>query len=56
MDVHARFGFTLLLTVDRLAGASRCQRLVRLAGGAVVEDELTGGDDPWTRGRIDRIG
>ena len=55
-DVHALFGFTLLLTVGRLATASRCQRLVRLVGGAVVEDELIGGDDPWTRGRVDRIG
>ncbi len=56
MDVHALFGFTLLLTVGRLATASRCQRLVRLVGGAGVEDELIGGDDPWTRDRVDRIG
>jgi len=55
-DVHAQFGFTLLLAVGRLATASYCQRLVRLVGGAVVEDVLIGGDDPWTRGRVDRIG
>jgi putative ABC transport system ATP-binding protein len=55
-DVHAQFGFTLLLTVGRLVTASCCQRLVRLAGGAVIEDVLIGGDDPWTRDRVDRIG
>lgn len=55
MDVHAQFGFTLLLAIGRQATASRCQRLIRLAGAAVVEDELIK-DDPWTRDRIDRIG
>jgi putative ABC transport system ATP-binding protein len=55
-DVHAQFGFTLLLTVGRLVTASCCQRLVRLAGGAIIEDVLIGGDDPWTRDRVDRIG
>lgn len=55
MDVHAQFGFTLLLTVSRLATASHCQRLVRLAGAAVIEDELIA-DDPLTRDRVDRIG
>ncbi len=55
MDVQAQFGFTLLLTIDRQATASHCQRLVRLVRGAVVEDELIQ-DDPWTRDRIDRIG
>jgi putative ABC transport system ATP-binding protein len=53
-DVHAQFGFTLLLTIGRLAMASHCQRLVRLVGGSVVEDELIG-DDPQVRGRVDRI-
>lgn len=53
-DLHAQFAFTLLLIVARLATAARCQRLVRLAGGAVVEDDLIG-DDPETRGRVDRI-
>jgi hypothetical protein len=55
MDVHAQFGFTLLLSVGRLANASRCQRLIRLIRAAVVEDELIK-DDPWTRDRVDRIG
>jgi putative ABC transport system ATP-binding protein len=56
IDAHGRDGFTLLLVTDRLATAARCRRLVTLAGGLVSGDELTGGDDPWTRGRIDRIG
>lgn len=55
-DVHAQFGFTLLFAVGRLVTASCCQRLVRLAGRAVIEDVLIGGDDPWTRDRVDRIG
>ena len=55
-DLQAQAGFTLLLTVTRLATASYCQRLVRLIGGTVVEDVLISGNDPWTRGRIDRIG
>jgi putative ABC transport system ATP-binding protein len=55
MDVHAQFGFTLLLAIGRQATASRCQRLVRLVRAAVVEDELIK-DDAWTRDRIDRIG
>lgn len=54
-DVHAQFGFTLLLTIGRQASASHCQRLVRLVRATVVEDELIK-DDPWTRNRIDRIG
>jgi putative ABC transport system ATP-binding protein len=56
MDVHATFGFTLVLAADRYATAVRCQRQVSLAGGAVAEDEMANGDDAWTRGRIDRIG
>ena len=56
MDAHAMFGFTLVLTANRPATAVRCQRRVLVAGGRVVEDELTGGDDAWTRSRIDRIG
>jgi putative ABC transport system ATP-binding protein len=55
MDAHARLGFTLLLATDRLATAVRCERLVSLEGGTVIQDELTG-DDAWTRGRVDRIG
>jgi putative ABC transport system ATP-binding protein len=56
MDVHERFGFTLLLATGRLAAAARCQRLVSLADGMVRADELVGDDDPWTRGRVDRVG
>jgi putative ABC transport system ATP-binding protein len=55
IDAHGRYGFTLLLATDRLAAAARCQRLVSLAEG-LMTDELSGDDDPWTRGRIDRIG
>ena len=56
MDVHATFGFTLVLAAERLATAVRCQRQVSLAGGFVTEDEMASGNDAWTRGRIDRIG
>jgi putative ABC transport system ATP-binding protein len=56
MDAHDRFGFTLLLATSRIAAAVRCQRLVSLADGMVQADELVGDDDPWTRGRVDRIG
>src|ERR1700677_1721115 len=56
MDLQAQSGFTLLLAVTRLVTASCCERLVRLAGGGIIEDVLIRGDDPWTRGRIDRIG
>jgi predicted ABC-type transport system involved in lysophospholipase L1 biosynthesis ATPase subunit len=55
MDAQAMFGFTLILTGNRPTTAVRCQRRIFVAGGAVVEDEITG-DDPWTRSRIDRIG
>jgi putative ABC transport system ATP-binding protein len=56
MEAHATFGFTLLLAADRLSTAIRCQRQVSLVHGTVVEDEVTSGDDAWTRSRIDRIG
>lgn len=56
MDLQVQYGFTLLLAVSRLVTASCCQRLVRLAGGDIIEDILISGDDPWTRGRVDRIG
>jgi putative ABC transport system ATP-binding protein len=55
MDAHAMFGFTLVLTANRPTTAVRCQRRIFVAGGAVVEDEITK-DDAWTRSRIDRIG
>ena len=56
MDAHARFGFTLVLTAERPAAAVRCERRVSLVDGAVAEDEIAGGDDGWTRSRVDRIG
>jgi ABC-type lipoprotein export system ATPase subunit len=55
-DMHTAFGFTLLVATSRTASAARCQRMVTLSGWTVTADELTGGDDPWTRGRVDRIG
>jgi putative ABC transport system ATP-binding protein len=56
VDAHRRYGFTLLLATSRLATAARCSRLVTLADALLTADELSGDDDPWTRGRIDRIG
>lgn len=56
MDMHDLFGFTLLVAASRSATAIRCQRMVTLSGWTITDDELTSGDDPWTRGRIDRIG
>jgi putative ABC transport system ATP-binding protein len=56
MDAHDQYGFTLVLTAERLAAAVRCERRVSLADGAVAEDEITGDDDGWTRSRVDRIG
>jgi predicted ABC-type transport system involved in lysophospholipase L1 biosynthesis ATPase subunit len=56
MDAHTTFGFTLVLTAGRLSTAVRCHRQVSLVDGIVTEDEITSGDDAWTRGRIDRIG
>ena len=55
-EAHAMLGFTLMLTIGRVATASRCQRLVSLVDGAVADDVVMGSDDAWTRGRIDRIG
>jgi putative ABC transport system ATP-binding protein len=56
MDAHTRFGFTLVLAAERLTAAVRCERRVSLVDGAVIEDEITGDDDGWTRSRVDRIG
>lgn len=55
-DMHAARSFTLLVATSRTASVARCQRVVTLSGWTVTGDELTGGDDPWTRGRVDRIG
>lgn len=56
VEAHTTFGFTLVLTADRLATAVRCQRQVSLVEGVVTEDQMASGDDAWTRSRIDRIG
>jgi ABC-type methionine transport system ATPase subunit len=56
MDMHQMFGFTLLVAAGQASTAVHCQRLVTLAGWTVTSDELLRGDDPWTRGRIARIG
>jgi putative ABC transport system ATP-binding protein len=56
MDAQAQSGFTLLLSVSRVATASRCERLVSIADGRLAEDELTSADDAGTRSRIGRIG
>jgi putative ABC transport system ATP-binding protein len=56
MDMHERFGFTLLVAASRPGAAVQCQRLITLTGWSVTSDELLSGDDQWTRGRIDRIG
>lgn len=56
MDAHARFGFTLVLAAERPVAAVRCERRVSLVDGTVAEDEITGDDGGWTRGRVDRIG
>jgi putative ABC transport system ATP-binding protein len=55
-DLHAAAGFTLVIAASRTQTAVRCQRLISLSGWTVTHDELTSGDDPWTRGRVDRIG
>jgi predicted ABC-type transport system involved in lysophospholipase L1 biosynthesis ATPase subunit len=56
LDAHAMFGFTLVFGASRLATAIRCQRLVTIVNGVIAGDEAITADDPWTRGRIDRIG
>jgi predicted ABC-type transport system involved in lysophospholipase L1 biosynthesis ATPase subunit len=56
LDAHAMFGFTLVFGASRLATAIRCQRLVTIVNGVIADDEAITADDPWTRGRIDRIG
>lgn len=56
LDAHAMFGFTLVFGASRLAAAIRCQRVVTIVNGVIADDEVITADDPWTRGRIDRIG
>ncbi|MEU4474814.1 ABC transporter ATP-binding protein [Micromonospora sp. NPDC023888] len=47
LDLRDRHGMTILLATHEQAIAARCDRLVRLADGRVVEDlDLTSGEDP----------
>ncbi|SCF15718.1 ABC transporter ATP-binding protein [Micromonospora mirobrigensis] len=47
LDLRDRHGMTIVLATHERAVAARCDRLVRLGDGRVVEDEdLTGGEDP----------
>ncbi|MEV0807555.1 ABC transporter ATP-binding protein [Micromonospora sp. NPDC050200] len=47
LDLRDRHGMTILLATHEQAIAARCDRLVRLGDGRVVEDiDLTDGEDP----------
>ncbi|MFR9774715.1 ABC transporter ATP-binding protein [Micromonospora sp. MS34] len=47
LDLRDRHGMTILLATHERAIAARCDRLVRLGDGRIVEDvDLTGGEDP----------
>ncbi|WP_433127299.1 ABC transporter ATP-binding protein [Micromonospora sp. CA-240977] len=47
LDLRDRHGMTILLATHEQAIAARCDRLIRLADGRVVEDlDLTDGEDP----------
>ena len=47
LDLRDRHGMTVLLATHERAIAARCDRLVRLADGKLVEDlDLTDGEDP----------
>ncbi|MFG2108751.1 ABC transporter ATP-binding protein [Micromonospora chersina] len=47
LDLRDRHGMTILLATHEPAIAARCDRLIRLADGRVVEDtDLTDGEDP----------
>ncbi|MEU8043011.1 ABC transporter ATP-binding protein [Micromonospora echinofusca] len=47
LDLRDRHGMTILLATHERAVAARCDRLVRLGDGRVVEDvDLTDGEDP----------
>ncbi|MBY8874092.1 ABC transporter ATP-binding protein [Micromonospora sp. PLK6-60] len=57
LDLRDRHGMTILLATHERAIAARCDRLIRLADGQVVEDvDLTGGEDPAdTYDRVARL-
>ncbi|SCG34577.1 ABC transporter ATP-binding protein [Micromonospora halophytica] len=47
LDLRGRHGMTILLATHERAIAARCDRLVRLGDGRIVEDlDLTEGEDP----------
>ncbi|MEO3775946.1 ABC transporter ATP-binding protein [Micromonospora sp. B11E3] len=47
LDLRERHGMTVLLATHDPAIAARCDRLLRLGDGRIVEDlDLTGGEDP----------
>ncbi|WP_433551555.1 ABC transporter ATP-binding protein [Micromonospora zamorensis] len=47
LDLRDRYGMTILLATHERAIAARCDRLVRLGDGRIVEDlDLTDGEDP----------
>ncbi|MEH0843141.1 ABC transporter ATP-binding protein [Micromonospora sp. CPCC 205711] len=47
LDLRDRHGMTILLATHERAIAARCDRLVRLGDGRIVEDlDLTDGEDP----------
>ncbi|MET8909897.1 ABC transporter ATP-binding protein [Micromonospora sp. NPDC004551] len=49
LDLRDRHGMTILLATHERAVAARCDRLIRLGDGLVVEDvDLTDGEDPST--------
>ncbi|WP_320066487.1 ABC transporter ATP-binding protein [Micromonospora sp. RTGN7] len=57
LDLRDRHGMTILLATHERAIAARCDRLVRLGDGRVVEDvDLTEGEDPAdTYDRVARL-
>ncbi|MEU8022397.1 MULTISPECIES: ABC transporter ATP-binding protein [Micromonospora] len=57
LDLRDRHGMTILLATHERAIAARCDRLVRLGDGRIVEDvDLTDGEDPAdTYDRVARL-
>ncbi|MCW3841719.1 ABC transporter ATP-binding protein [Micromonospora yasonensis] len=57
LDLRDRHGMTILLATHEQAIAARCDRLIRLGDGRVVEDlDLTSGEDPAdTYDRVSRL-
>ncbi|MET8836172.1 ABC transporter ATP-binding protein [Micromonospora sp. NPDC004540] len=57
LDLRDRHGMTILLATHERAIAARCDRLIRLGDGRLVEDlDLTGGEDPAdTYDRVTRL-